>query len=500
VLRSVSPIHVEYLANMGARASMSISVVVRGRLWGLVTCLNHSGPRLVSYEIRTACETIGRLVSLQIAGLDDRERAELRKLRSTTREALADAMLHTPNHDDVLWALIARPEALLALVDAEGAAVLGEGSPRMCGRTPLYPLLVEIESWLDERGVRAPFATNSLASHFPPATDAKDVASGLLTIALPGAPRRRVIWFRPEVVQTVFWGGNPHEPAEVGLCARIHPRRSFQKWKEEVRLKARPWTVSDVEAAEELRRSAIEIDLARQLERARRAVHVRDDLMAVVSHDLRTPLNVVQLQTSLLLRSTAEDAGEPARRLHASAERIQHAVTRMNSLITDLLDIARIEAGRVELRHRRTHVPDLIDDSLIILRPLAEAKHIVLVEKYRDSYTVCVDRERIFQVLANILGNAIRYTPEGGSITIETKRVAGDVWISIADTGPGIAEEAMKHVFDRYWQAPQTRRATGAGLGLSIAKGIVEAHGGHIWVEQAPSRGAKFTFAIPISQ
>ncbi len=496
VLRSVSPIHLEYLANMGVRASMSISLVVRGQLWGLVSCANHTAPRFVSYEVRSACEAIGRLVSLQIAALDERVRVELREAHRTTQATLASAMLQSPGEDDLLDALVTQPGALLKLVGAEGAAVIGAGAPRTCGRTPPDSLLAELARWLDERGERAPFATSSLTRDFSPAVNAKDVASGLLTVALPGTPRRRVMWFRPEMIHTVFWGGDPRKPAEADPHTRLHPRRSFESWKEEVRLRARPWTVSDLDAAEELRRRAVEIDLDRQLVRAHHAVRARDDLMAVVSHDLKNPLHVIQMQAALLLRSTVQEDDEPARRLRASAERIQRAVDRMNSLITDLLDLAKIEAGRFSLQRRQEHLRDLIEEALVIVHPLAEAKHIEIASELLDSCAVHVDRERMFQVFSNIIGNAIKFTPDGGTITVVTQQVAGELWISIADTGPGIAEEAMKHVFDRYWQAPRSQRATGSGLGLYIARGIVEAHGGRIWVERAPSGGAKFTFTI----
>jgi chemotaxis family two-component system sensor kinase Cph1 len=206
---------------------------------------------------------------------------------------------------------------------------------------------------------------------------------------------------------------------------------------------------------------------------------------------------VIQMQTAMLLRSTTNDEGEPGRRLRATTERIQRAVDRMNALITDLLDLGRIEAGRFELQLRRESVNEIIDEALVIMRPLAETKRITIEEAHLGSGDARVDRERIFQVLSNLIGNAVKFTPDGGRITVETTRVASELWVSVADTGPGIEEEAMKHVFDRYWQAPRSQRPTGSGLGLYIAKGVVEAHGGRIWVERAAVGGAKFTFAIP---
>ena len=500
VLRSVSPIHLEYLANMGVAASMSISVVVRGRLWGLVSCLNHSSPRFIDYDRRSACEAIGRLVSLQIGALEERERTTLREARQSVREALTEVMLGSSEHE-VLEALLTRPDDLLGLVNAQGAAFVGE-SIRTCGSVPSEPLLLETAHWLDEREAGSPFATSSLSSRFPPAEEAKDVASGVLSIALPGVPRRRLMWFRPEVVQTVFWGGDPRKPVEPDPLTRLHPRRSFDKWKEEVRLRAQPWTTADVEAAEELRQRAVEIDLERQLGRAHRAVRIRDEIVAVVSHDLQNPINVIQLQATLLEQRAAQADGGASPGLVEGTERIRRSVDRMNALITDLLNLAKLEDGHIELARRDQDVRDLIGEAVSILRPLAEAKRIAIHQEHSDPCGARLDRERMFQVFSNIIGNAIKFTPENGTVTIETQRVDGELRVSVADTGPGVPSEAMPHVFERYWQAPRSDRnagvaRSGTGLGLYTAKKLVEAHGGRIWVERAPVGGARFTVAIP---
>jgi light-regulated signal transduction histidine kinase (bacteriophytochrome) len=493
VLRSISPIHREYLANMGVRASLSVSLIVRDRLWGLVSCGNHSAPRHVPEALRSATEVVGRLLSLQLAAFADREAAVRRAARRETQEALVTAMRQSHGINDVLAALLTARGELLSLVGAEGAAVVRSGDLFTAGRAPSASLIRAVANWLEERGEVAPFCTDSLARLIPAAASEKDVAAGLLTFALPGTPRRRLLWFRPELVHTVAWGGDPHKPAEVDPNARLHPRRSFELWKEEVHLCALPWKASDIEAAEELRRNVVEVDLERQLLREQRAVQTRDDLVAVVSHDLRSPLGVIQMQAALL---SAPDEGDPSpRRVRDGAQRIQRAVDRMTALIRDLLDLARIEAGRFELDSQPLRIRDVMDDTLSIVRAQADAKHVVIREHVVDERTLG-DRERIFQVLSNLLNNAIRFTPEGGQIDVHAALTGAQVLFTVADTGPGIPAEQLPHLFDRYWQA---RRAghSGTGLGLYIAKGIVEAHGGRIWVESPPGSGARFQFTLP---
>ncbi len=498
VLRSVSPVHLEYMANMGVRASMSISLIVRDRLWGLISCLDHTGPRRVPHDMRAACEFLGRLTSLHIAAFEDRELLALRAARRGTEEALAEAMRVSAAGEDALARLLARPNELMGLVGAEGAALVGAGAPATCGRTPPPALIQEIATWLDgESGARGRFSTASLGTLLPPALPASDVASGLLTFALPGAPARRLMWFRPEIVRTVHWGGDPAKPVAAGSDERLRPRHSFALWRQEVRLHARPWTASDLEAAEELRRRAVEVDLERQLVSEQRAVEARDDLLAVVSHDLRSPLSTIVLLSDVLTSQRPPANGATSPLLHDAPVRIRSAATHMKALIDDLLDLARIEANRFVLRLRPVESGVMIEEALRAAAPLVAAKRITLASQASDSTPLEADPEQIFRVLSNLLGNAIKFTPEGGTVTVQAERRGDELMITISDTGPGIPADQLPHLFERYWQARPARQV-GAGLGLYIAKGIVEAHGGRIWAE-SPA-GARLIFTLPLAR
>jgi chemotaxis family two-component system sensor kinase Cph1 len=491
VLRSVSPIHLEYMANQGVRASMSISLVVRDQLWGLISCANHTEPRQIPYELRSTCEALGRLTSFQITAVDQHQAEIARTSRRHARSALADT-LHS---GEVLRGVLANPNALMELVRAEGAAVLSESEIETCGNAPSHAAIAALRDWLDARNDPEAFATSFLSSVYPAAAEIIDSASGILSFALPGAVRRRIVWFKPEILKSISWGGNPRKPAETDRSMRIHPRRSFELWQEKVRAHSALWTETDLEAAENLRRDAVEIDLERQVMREQRAVRARDDLVAVVSHDLRSPLGVIQMQAAILLRTVGAGHEEFSRRVQTSAEHIQRSVGRMNALIRDLLDLAKLEAGRFTLQCQAHQMSELVEESLIILRPLAEAKRIALNSNLHGD-KVNVDRDRIFQVLSNLVGNAIKFTPDLGNVLVRCETVSSDVQITVSDTGPGIPAELRANVFDRYWQA---RRSDfeGSGLGLFIAKGIVEAHGGRIRIEDHPGPGATFSFTLP---
>ena len=501
VLRSVSPVHVEYMKNMGVRASMSVSLIVGGRLWGLISCAHHTGPHFVPHETRAMVETLARLMSLQLAAFEERELAEQREARRATQDALCSAMRASDAGTGVLDSLLQHPEQLLALVNAHGAALVEGDVVCTCGQVPSPHFIGELAAWMHERGETKVASSRAIAHDVPPALTAvaeaeAASASGMVTFALPGRSERRLFWFRPEIVQTVEWGGDPNKATQVDENHTLRPRRSFELWKEEVRLRSLSWSASDLAAVEELRRSALEIDLNRQVLLEQKAVQVRDDLVAVVSHDLRNPLGVIQMQASWLLRAaTGADGGEPSGLMRESAERIQRAVDRMNGLIFNLLDLAKIEAGRFELRRKEERTQGVVGDTLIIVGSLADAKRIRITEQVQD-VPILADRERLFQVLSNLLGNAIKFTPEEGEILVRAQRQGDDVVFSVVDSGRGIPPDQLAHVFERYWQARRTSHE-GTGLGLYIAKGIVEAHGGRIWAESVPGSGAAFHFTLP---
>ena len=255
----------------------------------------------------------------------------------------------------------------------------------------------------------------------------------------------------------------------------------------------RVFGAADVRIAEQLAsRAALSIENARLYGVAQRAIRMRDDVLGVVAHDLRSPLGSMLMQAELL-RNPGTDSERRARK---AAEIIDRAATRMNRLIQDLLDVTRIEAGQFSIEPTRLRVGPLITEALDAQRPLAAAAALELeVEVAPDTPEIWADHDRLLQVFENLVGNAIKFTPPGGLIQVGAGSRYGQVLFWVRDTGPGIATEHLPHLFDRFWQARKDGRR-GAGLGLPIAKGIVEAHGGRIWVETTAGRGSEFCFTI----
>lgn len=247
-------------------------------------------------------------------------------------------------------------------------------------------------------------------------------------------------------------------------------------------------------------RKETEREISELLERERQAraaaeaaTRARDDVLRVVSHDLGNSLSAIVVTTSVLLRTLPEQDADTRKRITG----IRHLAEQMQRLRQDLLDVASIEAGALSIERGARESGALIGEAIEYFAPLAADKGLVLENRVPDGLpAVLIDRERILQVLANLLGNAIKFTPTGGRVVLGAKAVPDGVRVSVADTGPGISAEDLPHVFDRFWKTRYGNRQ-GAGLGLAIARGIVEAHGGTIGVESTPGAGSTFGFTLP---
>ena len=246
-------------------------------------------------------------------------------------------------------------------------------------------------------------------------------------------------------------------------------------------------------AADMARRAAIVVEHARLFHEAQQATKARDDVLAVVAHDLRNPLNTVTMAIGLMLENTPVERTQERRQV----EIVRRAADRMNRMIQDLLDVKRMESGRLAIDLQPEDVDVIINDMIEMLRPLAVGSSIALESSVPEGLPpVLADSARIQQVLSNLVGNAVKFTPRDGRITVCAEEMDGEIRFGVIDSGPGIPPEQVPHIFGQFWQASSSDRR-GIGLGLAIAKGIVEAHKGTIWVESQVGLGSTFYFTLP---
>ncbi|WP_426041671.1 HWE histidine kinase domain-containing protein [Brevundimonas sp. TWP2-3-4b1] len=333
--------HREYLRNMGINASMSISIIVAGKLWGLIACHNDS-PRILPRHLRAVCELFGSMFSLQ---LEAREKSEQFEARLASRKILQELMLNLAGVEDYAYGLTQQTPNLLDYIhggdialDGQrggGVAVRVESVTTSLGATPDKAQIKALAEWLtsymtDTEGV---FSTDRLSEIYPPAKDFANVASGLLVIAVSRDPSDFILWFRPELVETALWAGDPTKPSKTSNDGdRISPRKSFEVWKHTVRNRALPWTAAEVDSAFDLRVSLLQVVLRRieAASRERAKAHERDKLLvAELDHRVKNTLANIQALVTQSSRNAASLTG-----FVEGLDRRIHSMAKAHSLLT----------------------------------------------------------------------------------------------------------------------------------------------------------------------
>ncbi|WP_201836329.1 ATP-binding protein [Microvirga zambiensis] len=495
VLRSVSPVHLEYMRNMGTLASMSISILRDGDLWGLISCHNKE-PKRVSLQVRNACDFLTQIFSLQLEARENTALAENRLRLGTVQTRL---LAHMAAEDHFIAGLVNHPADLMLLAGAEGAAVLTQDHCWCLGRAPDEEQVKALFAWLSEHHQEDVFATDRLPQVYPPAKTFADRASGLVSISISKAHASYVLWFRPEVVQTVKWSGNPQKAVEEEAGSiRLHPRRSFEIWKETVREHSLPWDQSEIEAVKELRNAIVGIVLRRAEELAalsdelRRSNKELEAFSYSVSHDLRAPFRHIVGYSELLKKQEGGDLSEKGRRY---VDTIIDSAYTAGTLVDNLLRFSHM--GRTALRPRPVDVTALVEE--IRHRLLANMPQRHIEWDIGDLPPVKADPVLIRLVFENLLDNAVKYTRTRTKARIEigSERRDGETIFFVRDNGVGFDMKYVDKLFGVFQRLHRVEEFEGTGIGLANVRRIVERHGGRAWAEGAPDRGATFFVALP---
>jgi light-regulated signal transduction histidine kinase (bacteriophytochrome) len=480
-LRSVSPIHVEYLTNMGVRASMAVSVVVAGRLWGLFAC-HHYAPLLVNPAVRLTCRLLSQVVSVAVERFVARGLADSMARTQHMRNAIAERV---KADESTVRALISGEPALTELVRCAGAAVTTVTQQATLGETPGQDAIAAVVAWLAEREATR-FATSHIEMQVPELAAACRGFAGFAAIRFSPEPDCYALWFRREEVETLRWAGNPQKAAVVGPHGdRLSPRGSFAEWKEIVRGQSERWDAEEINALEELRRALFDIAAVRLQE----TVRTRELLLAMLGHDLRSPLQAIAM------------AGEVLRVDQSRASQVQKQIAstsgRMGRLITHVLDLSRLQSGVGLVR-----ALDSCDLEALLREIVAETRSshpgFEVVERYAGIGHARIDADRIAQVLSNLISNARHHGTAGKPIVVEGKRCRDQLLLRVINHGPAISAEALQTLFEPFKRGSLDNPANprGLGLGLYIASSIVREHGGSLGVESANGL-VTFTVALP---
>ena len=468
VLRSVSPIHIEYLRNMGIGASMSTSIVVGGKLWGLIAC-HHAQPLHVSYGLRLSCTVLTQMLAIMVerSELSQRAVAEVRieNLRGEIAEALALA-------EDATAGLLAANDALHSLIASEGLSiVVGQrvGSfPDTVDRTDAIGVAEYMTT-----GHQEYLVTDCVVRDFPALDNATSIARrfpGILAVQIKGETTITIIWWRAELAETINWAGPPGKLVVSGPDGdRLTPRLSFESWLEVVRGVGKAWSHIDQFAARELKMILQEV----ALNHIRAVEHERTALLAILGHDLRDPLQAIDMAVALMGRGLVTTGD--------SAKRIAYSSQRMQSVISYILDVSRLKQG-VGLALKLKSVAMTSFLTTLLKETQLAFPGIEMDLCIADMGDAAIDEDRLVQAMSNLLSNARQHGEMRFPIRVNAYCTGAEHRIEIVNRLP------VGHCFvpmsmaspRRATSSVNARNKSGLGLGLYIANAIVVGHGGRL--------------------
>jgi len=512
-LRGASIMYTEYLRNMTVTAALTLPIRRGGDLWGLIACHHYSGPNFVPYQVRAACEFLAQVASLQYQAAEDREHLAYRlKLDGTHQQLVAQAA-----REDGLVALTEGNPKLIDGIAAGGVALFHRDRWWRVGNTPTEAELDALGEWLNDRPefasvTRPLYATDSLAQDYPPAAAFADVASGLLAATLYRSNRNWMLWFRPEIIQMVNWGGNPHEkPTVPGPHGpRLTPRASFELFQESVRGRSLPWLAVELDAAARLRMLVMELVVSRAQRLADLNANLTqsneelDAFAYVASHDLKEPLRGIYKYAHQLLED-ATIANEGHRR---KLDGLLRLTVRMDSLLDSLLHFSRV--GRAALQTEDADLNEVVNESIeMVDARRAEGPTEIAVPRPLP-HARC-DRVRCREIFVNLLSNALKYNDKAQK-RVEVGFVApeedhprpgcpggfADLTIYyVRDNGIGIPARHFEQVFKMFKRLHgRDEYGGGAGAGLTIVQKLVERHHGRVWLDSTQGEGTTFYFTL----
>lgn len=489
LLRSVSPIHIEYLSNMGVGASMSISIVINDQLWGLLAC-HHMGPRQVPYSVRMACDVIAQILSASIQSALARKQAERQQQLAALRLGIMESVLHS---DDEFGALCHYAKDLAEAVHAEGV-IVAERS-KLCREGPVSQESAEaLVEWLN--ATRPPqghaiYQTHTLPVDAPKLVQAVSPWCGVLALPLDRGHASWLIFLRLEQIETINWGGRPEKEVRPGpLGPRLTPRGSFDLWKETVRATSEHWSADDLDIANTLLDELVRAQNARHVELNR----ARTQLMAILGHDLRDPLHSISMAARVLEKSDGADG-----RTGKLGQRIQSTSSRMQRLVSQVMDMSRLQSKLgLDLQ------PNTIDLVPLLVDLLDEARtahpDVTLQVQLPEALWVHGDPDRIAQVIANLVSNARHHGQVGQPIDVRAASSPRGQVVEVRNVAPEIPADVAEDLFKPFkaTSVGNARNRSGMGLGLYIAHQIMLGHGGTIvYTYETPHVVFSMTLPLP---
>jgi chemotaxis family two-component system sensor kinase Cph1 len=513
VLRSVSPIHIEYLKNMGVGATLTISLLQNQKLWGLIAC-HHYSPKVLPHYTRLSALLQGHFLTSQIAV---RQTAEEFEVAQDVEKALINSLALLHENEDFIKTYFQSPD-ILKLANASGAVIYHQGQIYKNGLCPGDDVLAELMHFLAQKYPARDVHTNRLLDIYPKAEAIAKYAAGIIYHALPSGTQDGILWLRLEKIETINWAGNPQKAvlsSEDG--ARLSPRKSFELWMEIVKNKSLPWRKSEINAALSFSyalQKHINFHLIRSQEDKNRILNEElktankelANLNWISTHDLKEPLRKIQIFASKVLDREDPDLSAQVK---DSVGRMRIAAEKMQLLIEDIL--AYSKAGSMEKVFETVDLNMILANVTIELRDNIEECNATITSGQLPVLNIIPFQ--IHQLFVNLISNAIKFTKPGTrpeiniTASIETgedirggKALQQTAYhrISFEDNGIGFEKEYESRIFDVFQRLHPAHKYPGTGIGLAICKKIMENHRGFIQAHSELDKGSVFSIYFPV--
>ena len=498
LLRTFSPIHLQYIRNQGLRASFSISLVTDGELYGLISC-HHREACYIPQDVRLQCENLSQLFSWHLLAKEE----EIAKRKKHVTDKAVDAMLDRIGPANPISRVVKSGErAFLDALNSSGFVYYSQYETITLGSTLPIELIKEIFSKASSQG-GFPYTNDALYDDYPEARQYG--IAGIMIIPLFEKKQYFTAWFRKETHRVQKWIGAEDEKSEDAPKAqRLKPRASFTIHTRTIKGRSTSFDRADVDTANRLNRMFLVYALDVQermhisIQELEKQDNYRNEFLATLAHELRNPLGPIMSGASIL--ETVDD-DKTRKRVTAI---INRQAEYMSKLINDLMDVSRITRGKVKLEFEKLSIQDVLSDSLEIVDQQVKAKkHNITVNYLEKDVTVYGDKARLSQIFSNIIHNAAKYTSDQGRITVDIREEGVMVVVAVKDNGMGIPEDRLKDVFNMFTQieAHSTHTKGGLGIGLTLVSKLVMLHHGDVSVmSEGLGRGSTFEVRLPISK
>ena len=488
-LRAVSPIHIQYLKNMGVASSFSVSILCNDELWGLIACHNYT-PKFIDFELRESAKLVGQVLSAAI--IFRQEEADQQQYHQYHLN-FDELSKYLQGNSTIEEALTKRLVNIMQVVNASGAVLFYENKLVTLGVTPTDIELLSLIKWLGEEKKKGHFYSSSLPAEYPAGEVFKNIGAGILSITLSKELNEYVIWFKPEILHEVKWAGNPDKTVTVSgnNVLTIAPRQSFATWVEQVSATSESWTVDEIKSALRLKEEIlstlnVKASATRIMnERLKQAYEELDTFSFTVSHDLKTPITAIKAYSQLLVLEPGIAADNKM-----ILQRISDRADKMNLMINAVLEYSRMS------RHALQY--DYINTEIIIKEIIEDLNHVYNATKVKvevgETPGLQGDPVMLWQVFHNLLGNAVKYSQYSNPplVKIEGKISGTQVFYTIKDNGIGIAQNNLDDIFLLFSRMENVKDIEGTGVGLAIVKKIMQKHNGSIWAESELGTGTTF--------